>query len=104
MKEKEEEFYSKYVEGKENDIKFSEEKEELISRYDSRASFYKKAYIIYYKNNIYLQSYNTVVAMIENDNVHVFGWYSQTTARHINEFLKQFGFNTMTKKEMTGIK
>lgn len=76
------------------------EKEELIARYDSRASFYKKAFIIYYNNKIYLQSYDTIVAIIENKNVYVLGWYSQTTARHINEFLKQFNFKAMTKKEM----
>lgn len=32
--------------------------------------------------------------------VKVNGYYSQTTARHINDFLYQHGFKTMTKKEM----
>lgn len=79
------------------------EKEELLARYDSRASFYKKAFIIHYDNKIYLQSYDTIVAIIENDNAYVLGWYSQTTARHINEFLKQFNFKTMTKKEFENL-
>ena len=30
----------------------------------------------------------------------VFGWYSKTTARHINEFLQFYGFSTCTKNEM----
>ena len=74
--------------------------EYLQARYDSRADFYKKAKIIKYNNALYLQSYSTIVAKIENGKTIVNGWYSQTTARHINEFLQQNGFNKMTKKEM----
>lgn len=78
----------------------------LQARYDSRNSFYKKARIfekydkIRKTDVIYLVSYDTIVAIIENNRPIVFGWYSQTTARHINEFLKQNGFKSMTKKEM----
>lgn len=68
--------------------------------YDTRKSFYGKAKIVIYNNIIDLISYNTVVARIEDGKIKVFGWYSQTTARHINEFLKQNGFKSMTKKEM----
>lgn len=74
--------------------------EYLDARYDSRASFYKKAKIKKYKGALYLQSYNTIVAKIENGKAVVNGWYSMTTARHINEFLYQNGFDTMTKKQM----
>lgn len=74
----------------------------LQADYDARASFYKKAKVIKYNNAIYLQSYNTIVAKIENGEVIVNGWYSQTTARHINEFLYQNGFDKMTKKQMEG--
>lgn len=80
--------------------------EYLQARFDSRKDFYKKARIykkydkIRKANIIYLVSYETIVAIIENNKPIVFGWYSQTTARHINEFLKQNGFDTMTKKEM----
>lgn len=28
------------------------------------------------------------------------GYYSQTTARHVNEFIMQHGHNKMTKKEI----
>ena len=74
--------------------------EYLQARYDSRANFYKKAKVLKYNGAIYLQSYNTVVAKIENGKAIVNGWYSQTTARHINEFLYQNGFDKMTKKQM----
>ena len=74
--------------------------EYLQARYDSRADFYKKAKILKYNNALYLQSYNTIVAKIENGKVFVNGWYSQTTARHINEFLLQNGFDKMSKKDM----
>ena len=74
--------------------------EYLQARYDSRADFYKKAKVIEYNGAIYLQSYSTIVAKIENGNAVVNGWYSQTTARHINEFLYQNGFDKMTKKQM----
>ena len=78
----------------------------LQARYDARKDFYKKARVyekydkIRKSNIIYLVSYETIVAIIEKGKPIVFGWYSQTTARHINEFLKQNGFRTMTKKEM----
>lgn len=74
--------------------------EYLQARYDSRASFYKKAKVLKYNGALYLQSYYTIVAKIENGNAIVNGWYSQTTARHINEFLYQMGFDKMSKKQM----
>ena len=74
--------------------------EYLQARFDSRDSFYKKAKVLEYNGATYLQSYDTIVAKIENGNAIVNGWYSQTTARHINEFLKQKGFEPMNKKEM----
>lgn len=74
--------------------------EKLQARFDSRASFYGKAEIIEYNNILYLKSYDTIVAKIENGKAVVNGWYSQTTARHINEFLKQNDFKAMSKKEM----
>ena len=68
--------------------------------YDKRADFYKKAQIKEYNGIRYLQSYDTIVAKIEDGKAIVNGWYSQTTGRHINEFLQQNGFEKMTKKEM----
>lgn len=79
---------------------FGKFKSYLQPVYDSRQSFYKKAQIKEYNGALYLQSYNTIVAKIENGKAIVNGWYSATTAKHINEFLYQNGFNKMTKKEM----
>ena len=82
---------------------------ELQPQYDSRKDFYGKAKI-YRDNNgtIYLKSYETIVAEIKDkivtDNneyqLKVYGYYSATTARHINEFVQQYGFSKMNKKEM----
>lgn len=66
---------------------------ELDARYDARQSFYGKAHVIDHENGILeLQSYNTIVARIENGKVtqNDLGVYSQTTNRHIREFIKQF--------------
>ena len=66
---------------------------ELDARYDARKSFYGKAHVIDYENGTYeLQSYNTIVARIENGKVTLNGLheYSQTTNRHIREFFRQF--------------
>lgn len=84
---------------------------ELKPQYDNRKDFYGKAKV-YRDNNgtIYLKSYETIVAEIKDKivtenhetQVKVYGYYSATTARHINEFLQQNGFNKMSKKEMEG--
>ena len=82
---------------------------DLEPRHDSRKSFYGKAKV--YKDDkghLLLMSYSTIVAEITDgiatedgrSTVKVNGWYSATTARHINEFLYQHGFKTMSKKEM----
>ena len=81
----------------------------LEPQHDRCKSFYKKAKV-YRDNNgtLFLKSYDTIVAEIkdqivepdESKQVKVNGWYSMTTARHINDFLYQHGFKTMTKKEM----
>lgn len=54
------------------------------------------------ENIVELQSYSTIVAVLnrEKQTIKVNGYYSPTTARHINEFLLQNGFNSLTKKEM----
>lgn len=68
-------------------------KEELMARYDSRASFYGKAYVIEYdKDTLLLQSYNTIVAHIYKGKYVSYGKYSQTTSRHQKEFEKQFSY------------
>jgi len=83
----------------------------LEPQFDSRKSFYRKARV--YRNDegsILLMSYETIVAEIkdaittedEKEKVKVYGYYSNTTARHINEFLQQHGYAKMSKKEMEG--
>lgn len=84
---------------------------ELKPQYDNAKSFYHKANI--YRNDngkILLMSYSTIVAEVVDEVVsttgkrqlNVFGWYSKTTARHINEFAQQYGFDRMSKKAMEG--
>ena len=75
-------------------------KTELRSIYDSRKSFYGRALVEIDDNKKTLYSYNTKVAVIENEKVVVFGIYSATTLRHIKEFLKQNGFKAETKKQI----
>lgn len=82
---------------------------ELQAQFDSAKSFYRKANV--YRNDkgsILLMSYTTIVAEITDEaltgerKLNVFGWYSMTTSRHINEFAQQYGFSKMNKKEMEG--
>lgn len=65
-------------------------------------SFYGKALIVKNDNVSELMSYNTVVASYNHktNKMVVKGWYSSTTARHINSFLVLFGFDTCNKKEL----
>lgn len=61
--------------------------------------------LLYRNNNIVLLvSYNTVVAqVIENNNITCFGYYSSTTARHINEFFGMYNISSKSKKELENI-
>ena len=73
---------------------------ELNANYDARNSFYGKAKVIEQDNKKTLISYNTEVATIENGIAKVNDTYSQTTLRHIKEFLLQNGFKADSKKEI----
>ena len=70
---------------------------DLETIYDSRDSFYGKAKVELDKNQIILYSYGTLVAFIENGIAYIIGDYSQTTLRHIKEFLLQNGFLVKNK-------
>ena len=72
----------------------------LETIYDSRDSFYGKAKVELDENQIILYSYGTLVAFIENSIAYITGDYSQTTLRHIKEFLLQNGFVAINKKQM----
>ena len=73
---------------------------ELMVRYDSRKSFYKKAMIEINGHDLKLYSYNTLVAEIKDNKAIIHGFYSATTLRHQKEFLKQLGFEASSKKQM----
>ena len=72
----------------------------LESIYSSQKSFYKKAEVITEGAETKLKSYHTIVAVKQGKAIQVKGWYSKTTAIHINEFLLQNGAKSLTKKEM----
>lgn len=61
----------------------------LIPQFDGRKSFYGKAWVVNENGELVLRSYNTRVAKIKKGVPMVKGLYSNTTTRHIKEFLKQ---------------
>ena len=75
---------------------------ELCPYYDSAKSFYGKAKVIEIENDVFLMSYDTIVAFFNRDTkvAKVISTYSATTLRHIKEFLKQSGFKAETKKQI----
>lgn len=84
-------------------------KEYLIPLYDSRKSFYNKAYIVRVGNLIRLHSYDTLVLEVGQDyyklnkSIDEELLFSSTTLRHIKETLKQFYYRddrTLTKKDI----
>ena len=70
----------------------------LKPEYDSRASFYNKAET----DDDKLYSYGTLVAeIVDGKPVLYDDWdYSQTTLRHVKEFLRQHGFTAESKSQM----
>lgn len=75
---------------------------ELCPYYDSAQSFYGKAKVIEIENDVFLVSYDTIVAFYNRETkiAEVVDTYSATTLRHIKEFLKQSGFKAETKKQI----
>ena len=73
---------------------------ELKSIYSSQKSFCKKANVIVEGGQTKLKSYSTIVAVKQGKTIQVKGWYSKTTAIHINEFLQQNGVSKLNKKQM----
>ena len=75
---------------------------ELQPQLNSQKSFYNKAKVVFYENgNVALLSYETIVAIKlgDTDNVALLnkGQYSNTTVRHLNDFLYKIGL--ITKKQ-----
>ena len=80
---------------------------ELKPKYDSRKSFYQKAEVTIHKSVknetvISLYSYDTLVSYIikERNRAIVLNTHSNTTLRHIKEFLLQHGFKAETKAQI----
>ena len=75
---------------------------ELLPEHDSAKSFYGKARVVILSpfEVKFLTSYGVEVAKIENGQATVFDTYSQTTLRHIKEFLKQDGFKAESKGQI----
>lgn len=75
---------------------------DLSPRYDARKSFYGKAKVDTGakddENKLY--SYNTLVAEMKDGKPRVYGTYSQTTLRHIKDWLKQHGFKAESGKQI----
>jgi len=69
---------------------------------NGKKSFYGKCKVIEENRISYLYSYDLLVAYYndEKNTMKVNGYYSQTTASHINAFLNYYGFKTCTKKEL----
>ena len=81
------------------DILYDNE-EWLNVKYDSRKDFYHKARVKTENGVKILISYQTEVCKIVNGKPEVYGEYSQTTMRHIKEFLKQNGFKVDNTKQV----
>jgi hypothetical protein len=75
---------------------------ELKPVYDTRASFYGKAQVRQETDKLILTSYDTDVAYIDlkKNKAVVNGHYSETTTRHIKEFLKQNNFKADTTAQI----
>lgn len=75
---------------------------ELCPYYDSAQSFYGKAKVIEIENDVFLLSYDTIVAFYNRETkiAKVVDTYSATTLRHIKEFLRQSGFKAENKKQI----
>lgn len=69
---------------------------------DKSKSFNNKASVIETDSFLKLQSYNTIVAVInkKENTLKINGYYSQTTGRHIREFALQNGFPMPKKSQM----
>jgi len=68
----------------------------------NQKSYYGKAIIIACNNgNIYLQSYETIVCMIDQSGnfKRLWGGYSATTAKHIDSFRRLYNLPGICKRE-----
>lgn len=69
----------------------------------NQKSYYGKALVLENDNTIKLQSYETIVAVFNKKTnvLKINGWYSMTTSKHINDFLRELGScKRFSKKEI----
>ena len=69
----------------------------------NQKSYYGKALVLENKSTIKLQSYETIVAVLNKKTnvLKISGWYSMTTSKHINDFAKMCGYGKgLSKKEI----
>lgn len=69
----------------------------------TQKSYYGKALVLESNSTIKLQSYTTIVAEFnkKTKKIKINGWYSMTTSKHINDFLRAIGScKRLSKKEM----
>lgn len=69
----------------------------------TQKSYYGKALVLEDDSTIKLQSYTTIVAYLDKklNQLHIDGWYSMTTSKHINDFAKMCGYyKGLSKKEI----
>lgn len=68
----------------------------------NQKSFYSKAIVTVDNDISTLKSYSTNVATYNHitNVISIKGYYSQTTAKHINAFLNYYGFDSLSKKEI----
>ena len=73
----------------------------IPSNNQAQKSFYGKAKVVMDGEKAYLQSYNTFVCcMDENNQFHrLWSGWSATTARHVNAFRSAYGLQMISKKE-----
>jgi len=80
-------------------------KEKILNPTYGQKSFYGKAHIFTNAGKIYLRSYDTVVAAIDNSGKfhRLWGGYSATTQNHINSFRETYGMHRISKREWVNI-
>lgn len=78
----------------------------MPNAHDGVKSFYGKAKVHEYADGFtYLRSYETVVVKVDTVNRRfiVNGWYSTTTARHINSFVRSLTGRGYSKAELNAM-
>ncbi len=74
---------------------------DLVPRFDTAKSYYGKAQVELITDGAILYSYGTIVAKFQHGLVSVeVDKLTQTTLRHVKEFLKQNGYVAETKKQI----